>query len=144
MVSNIRQQVIWQQMKAKMKEGRLQTVVISEKEVIWMDKHEIWVNEMMFDIHSKELKDGMFIFKGMYDLEETILVKKQKATSEKNAESHKLLTQFFQYLHTIYYKYTPDVQDFNGPSPELIIFPIPLPVHPFIPLLTPPPQPVIT
>ena len=68
-----------------------------------MDKHEIWVNDHMFDIHSKKLEHGVYTFTGLYDDDETELVKKQQGATEEDKQQNKLLSQLFKCLHTIFY-----------------------------------------
>jgi len=70
--------------------------------VIWMDKHEIWINEHMFDIHSKKLENGIYTFTGLYDEDETELVKKERKATGNSAEQNKLLAQFFKHLPAFY------------------------------------------
>ena len=95
-----RQQLIKHEMKEMLETSRLQTITIKEKDVVWMDDHEIWVNEHMFDIHTKKLENGNYTFTGLYDEEETNLVKKHKDTTEKNSEENQLLSSLFQLLQT--------------------------------------------
>ena len=89
---------IREKMKDKMETDKLQKIVLQEDKVVWMDKHEIWVNEHMFDIHSKKLEKGVYTFTGLYDEEETELVKKEKKAAENNNEQSKLLVHFFKLL----------------------------------------------
>jgi hypothetical protein len=91
------------QMKEKLEKQTLQTIILPEEEVIWMDKHEIWVNDHMFDIRSKKLENGIYTFTGLYDEDETILVMKEKKAMGKDKEENKILTQFFQCIHTVFY-----------------------------------------
>ncbi len=132
--------MIWHEMKEKLETSLLQTITINEKEVVWMDDHEIWVNEHMFDIQTKKLKNGIYTFTGLYDEEETNLVKKYKETTEKNNEDGQLLSSLFELLESTF------IQD---DANSLITDPIiteyrPLILHnmssPFINILTPPPQ----
>jgi hypothetical protein len=101
---DIKKNIIQTRMREKLGMENLQTIKIAEKDVIWMDKHEIWVNEHMFDIHSKELQDGFYIFTGLYDEDETELVLDQHKNSEKNQEQSQLLSQLFKCLHSVFYQ----------------------------------------
>jgi hypothetical protein len=103
-IITVKKHEVRHRMKEKMERQTLQTIVLPEGEVVWMDKHEIWVNEHMFDIHSKELKNGIYTFIGLYDEEETTLVLKEKNATRKNKEENKILAQLFQCIHTIFYK----------------------------------------
>ena len=98
----LKQQMIRHEMKEKLETSLLQTITINEKDVVWMDDHEIWVNEHMFDIHTKKLENGIYTFTGLYDEEETNLVKKHKDTTEKNNEENQLLSSLFQLLQSAF------------------------------------------
>jgi hypothetical protein len=89
-------------MKKKLESENLQTITIAENKVVWMDKHEIWVNNRMFDIHSKILKNGVYTFTGLYDEKETLLVEKHKRSSEKNNHENKLISLLFKCLQNIF------------------------------------------
>ncbi len=93
---DIKQEFIRRQMKKKVAAVRqLHTVVVPEKEVVWMDDHEIWVNESMFDISSMKLENGLYTFTGLYDEEETRLVKQRNQHSQKGREENKTLSLLF-------------------------------------------------
>ena len=98
-------------MKKELEIRELHTVVIPESEVIWMDKHEIWVNNSMFDIQTKELENGIYTFTGLYDEEETILVEKERNETGKADEKNKLLARLFKNLPVFF-----DQQDENSTS----------------------------
>lgn len=95
-------------MKEKLETDKLQTIVLPEEKVIWMDKHEIWVNEHMFDIHSKELVNGVYTFTGLYDEDETELVKKERQATGNSNEQNKILAHFFKQLPAFYDATTED------------------------------------
>jgi hypothetical protein len=99
----LKKEGIHHKMKGKLKNQSLQTITLPENAVVWMDKHEIWVNNSMFDIHSKKLENGIYTFTGLYDDDETELVMQQQDTTEKDKQQNKLLTQFFKSLHNIFY-----------------------------------------
>ncbi len=73
------------------KKTELQTVLVPAQDVVWMDKHEIWINEQMFDIASVQIRDGIYTFTGMYDSEETEVVKKQMQPTQTGKEQQQLL-----------------------------------------------------
>ena len=105
-----------------------------------MDDHEIWVNEHMFDIRTKKLENGIYTFAGLYDEQETNLVKKHKDTTEKNNEENQVLSSLFQLLHSAFIE-----DEANSPITALIITEYsPLILQhissPFKNILTPPPQ----
>jgi hypothetical protein len=102
-VTTVKKLEIWERMKEKLETHTLQTISLPEDKVVWMDKHEIWVNDQMFDIHSKKLEDGVYTFTGLYDEEETELVMKEKDAMEKNDEKNTILARLFQNIGTIFY-----------------------------------------
>lgn len=127
-------------MKEKLEISLLQTITINEKDVVWMDDHEIWVNEHMFDIHTKKLENGVYTFTGLYDEEETNLVKKHKDTTEKNNEENQLISSLFQLLQSSFIE-----TETNSPVIGILISEYsPLILQhisfPFKNILTPPPQ----
>ena len=133
-------QIIRHEMKEKLETSLLQTITINEKDVVWMDDHEIWVNEHMFDIHTKKLEDGVYTFTGLYDEQETNLVNKHKGTTEKNTEESRLLSSLFQLLQSAFIE-----DEANSMLTDLIITEYrPLILEnissPFINIITPPPQ----
>ncbi len=93
----LKKQGIYIRMREKMEYQSLQTIVVPENEVVWMDKHEIWVNNKMFDISSRSLENGTYTFTGLYDEDETKLVEKEKNAAGENNDS-KILAQLFKYL----------------------------------------------
>ena len=89
-------------MREKMETHQLETVIIPENEVKWMDDHEIWVNDHMFDIRTRKLENGLYTFTGMYDEDETLLVKKQVETNNKQQPENDLAAQLFKCLKGFY------------------------------------------
>ncbi len=98
----VKEQVIQVQMKKKLESHELQTVIVPEEKVIWMDDHEIWVNESMFDIRTQKLENGVYTFTGMYDADETALVQQQQKTTKSQSDQHKQLVQTFHCLKNVF------------------------------------------
>jgi len=136
----IKQQVIRYEMKEKLETSLLQTIKINEKDVVWMDGHEIWVNEHMFDIHAKKLENGIYTFTGLYDEEETNLVKKHKDTTEKNNEENRLLSSLFQLLQSSFLDNEASSLITDLPITEYCPLILQHMSSPFMNILTPPPQ----
>lgn len=126
-------------MKGRLETEKLQTIVLPEEKVIWMDKHEIWVNEHMFDIHSKKLENGVYTFTGLYDEDETELVKKERKTTDDNNGQDKLLVQFFKNLPALY---DPAIGDINIPTSHYFFnfFGSQHSISQYKEIITPPPQ----
>lgn len=101
-------------MKAKLEHQQLQQITVPASEVIWMDKHEIWINESMFDIQSFKLENGVYTFVGLYDDDETEIVKDQEKNGRKSKEEAQVLAQLFKWLHNTY-KETSEEKVFLAP-----------------------------
>jgi hypothetical protein len=94
----LKKKEIRHRMEEELRVRELVTVVIPESEVIWMDDHEIWANNSMFDIQTKKLENGIYTFTGLYDAEETLLVEQERKEAGKAKEQCKLLSQLFKHL----------------------------------------------
>ncbi len=81
----------------------LQIVSIPESEVIWMGKHEININNRMFDISTVRLEKGIYTFTGLYDDEETELRKQQRNPVSQSTENMYILSQAFKFLQNVYF-----------------------------------------
>ncbi|MDZ4808487.1 MAG: hypothetical protein SGI96_09465 [Bacteroidota bacterium] len=135
----IRKYDIHKRMKEKLESQHLQTIIIQENVVTWMDKHEIWVNNSMFDIHTKKLENGICTFTGLYDDDETILVEQERNAAGKNNEQTKLLVQLFKCLPAFCNEHS----EIHNPLSEHDCYsPLisPMPTSQFREILTPPPQ----
>jgi hypothetical protein len=127
-------------MKEKLESENLQTITIAENKVVWMDKNEIWINNSMFDIHSKILKNGVYTFTGLYDEKETLLVEKHKRSSEKNNNENKLISQLFKCLQNIFSSSIYCNSETSTRGFHVNNFLTPPLANPFLARLTPPPQ----
>jgi hypothetical protein len=137
---DIKQRMIRERMKEELETSSLQELTIPEKDVVWMDKHEIWVNDRMFDIHSRSLVDGVYHFTGLYDEDETRLVKELQKTTGKSNEDNRLLTQFFKCLPNIFID---NHWHLSYPEKELLTmqgYIAAFADEPFRIIITPPPQ----
>lgn len=137
---SLRKEDIHRRMKDELKSKDLQTVVIAENSVHWMDEHEIWVDNSMFDIHTQQLENGIYTFTGLYDNDETELVLEQQANNENDPEQNELLTQLFQCLNNLFHSppqefntdFKKSAVDFNQHSSNLLTL--------SQEIITPPPQ----
>lgn len=136
---SLKKEQIHREIKKEFGKGNLQTVILSENEVIWMDKHEIWVNNSMFDIATKKLENGIYTFTGLYDDDETKLVKKEKESSEKNNEQNKLLSQILKTL-PVFCTSSGELIHFKKPCSLFYSFVLEYYEEPFKKILIPPPQ----
>lgn len=127
-------------MKKQLEQKDLQTVILPENEVVWMDKHEIWINDHMFDIHNRKLENGVYTFTGLYDEAETILVKKERDATGKSKEENKLLSQLFKCIHTIFYTRSATFDSLASPHYYNVCFVTGGPIAQFREIPTPPPR----
>jgi hypothetical protein len=137
----IQQRVIQHRMKERLETQFLHNITVAEKDVHWMeDEKEIWVNGRMFDIESSHLQNGVYVFSGLYDEEETALMDRLQKDYHNNSTNSKQLVQLFQFLQSCY----------NNPQEEIVL-PENIPGDKFIPessplasqfisIFTPPPQ----
>ena len=100
---SVKKEGIHHRMEEELESEDLQTIILPEAAVVWMDKHEIWVNNSMFDIHSKKLENGIYTFTGLYDNDETELVLEQQTNTENDFQQNKMLARLFLCLHNIFY-----------------------------------------
>ncbi len=64
----------------------------------------------MFDVKSYSVENGLYFFKGLFDDDETVLVKQIESSTKPNNESgNRLLVQIFQLLQLI----SPENHDVN-------------------------------
>ena len=137
-----KQQLIRHEMKEKLEREMLHTIIVPEAEVQWVKyKKEIRFQEKMFDIKSFTIKNGQYIFTGLYDEEETALTNYfGKSTEQKNDSRSKILSAFFQLLQSIYPADSDEIlisMNISKTFCPLILQDI---SSPFINILTPPPQ----
>ena len=137
---DIKQGVIRHRMKEKLEQQQLQKIVIPESKVIWIDKHEIRINDCMFDIHSSSLENGIYTFTGLYDEEETRLMKQRDETSGNNEEENKLLSKLLHWLQSTYKNNEDDVVIFKYYSKKIDSVRITSLIKLFPEIPTPPPR----
>lgn len=130
-------------MKERMEEQVLRTIAIADNQVHWMEEgKEIWVGGKMFDIESYEHKNGMTIFHGLYDDEETSLRNHFNEAWKKNSSNHNQLLYglLFQFLSGIYYDHPADISILPLNQQNLFAFAsLNIPTQ-FKTIHTPPPQ----
>lgn len=129
-------------MKERMEKQLLQTITLINSEIQWVKKgKEIRVQGKMFDIKSIEYKNGITIFHGLYDEEETLLNKHFNEGWKKNmAQQNQLLMQFFQSLQVFYYPASTAIFSTTENPNHLVSYSFPALPSQFKLILTPPPQ----
>jgi hypothetical protein len=97
---HLQQRHIRHQMKEKLEQQYLTTVVLEKKSVHWIKPgKEILLGDRMFDIKTVQTDQDHFIFTGLYDDEETNVVNKMKDyRKQENNGGSKLLVQLMQVL----------------------------------------------
>ncbi len=139
---SFKQQLIRHRMHRRLEEQQLHTLVLPDSSVRWAEEgKEIWVEGRLFDVESMEQKDGMTVFHGLYDEEETELEKMFNNAWKKNLTSqHRLLAKIFQCLSGFYCNCLPSFNSVLNKSTYTFSYFTPsLPVW-VRPILTPPPQ----
>ncbi len=135
----IQQQIIRHEMKEKLEEELLHTIAIPKEQAVWVKYNkEISVGNKLFDVKSFSEKNGMYIFLGLYDAEETALNElMEKESDEKNGNEY---SQLFQWLQSPCTGLAFDSYLVSGHN-KIFCFPILQHISsPFINILTPPPQ----
>ena len=128
-------------MKEKLEKEHLITIVVPLNKVTWINRHEAWINDRLFDIHSVSKKKDYYTFTGLYDETETILKKRFTENTRKNNQENKLLARFFKSLQQVFFLQN-DTNDtlFSIVKNLPEAFSATVPVKPFRNILTPPPQ----
>lgn len=138
----VKEQVIHWKMRNKLGRDQLLTISLKADEVVWMDKHEILVDGYMFDISTQKLENGVYTFTGLFDKEETELVKNHQGHHDRNKDNQTQLLQTVFSLITITGDDSFEETHFNNLErlyPATLTLQIQSPV---LDQLTPPPQTV--
>ena len=126
-------------MEEQFESSGLTIVIIPEIEVQWMDEHEIWVNNKMFDISTFKLENGMDTFTGLYDERETLLVEFEKNRASADPDKNRVLGFLFKSL-PCYLESTDSPSAFLAERSIFFQTAAAGPWRPFKEILTPPPQ----
>jgi len=137
----VHQQSIRHKMKVRLEAKVLHTISIPEHDVIWMKNgKEIYVNGKMFDIKSFHINDGVYVFKGLYDDEETVLREQLQKEQESNSTNSKQLTRLFQLLQSFYNDTQSELYFPKTKSGSELIKDNSATISQFISITTPPPR----
>lgn len=98
---DLRQQDIRERMQHKLQKEVLVTIKVAADQVIWMDRNEIWVNEQMFDICTSRQENGEYIFTGLYDEEETLVLLEREGFHEQSNQKSALAMKYFSWLYSL-------------------------------------------
>ena len=129
-------------MQEKLRERHLTIVAIPASEVKWVEyKKEISINNRLFDVESYSLINDQYLFKGLFDDEETILNENfEKDYDNANENESQLLSKIFQLLQGIYFNDPNDQFVLPGKQNNYNNLALLNMTSPFINILTPPPQ----
>lgn len=88
----------------RLEKEHLQTISIPVASLQWAKPgKEIWVNNQLFDVKSYQYENGVYTFRGLYDEDETLIVKQvRQENSQQDANNTRVLGQLFKLLHSIY------------------------------------------
>lgn len=105
-VLHYRQVVSERRGKERLEREHLQTVSVPQESLRWAKAgKEIWVNNHLFDVKSYRLENGIYTFRGLFDEDETLIVKQvRKQDQQQNTNNTRLLGQLFKLLNTVYYE----------------------------------------
>ena len=141
-----RQQLLRHEMKEKLEEEMLHTITVPEAEVQWIrSEKEIRLEGKMFDIKFFYVRNGEYVFTGLYDEEETALNNYfEKNTDQNEAATNHVLSSLFKLLQSIYADDITETMPLaDGPSTFCRLI-LKNTSPPFKDILTPPPQSAIT
>jgi hypothetical protein len=135
----IKKAVHKQEFKEKRKHDATIVISIPADSVIWIEDDEILIDGEMFDIKASELNNGIYVFKGYFDLAETDLVKMIRHASGESADAKDIWSSYFKWLPLISKEddVEPTIQQFSDVSfiaihSQFANFPLTV--------ITPPPQ----
>lgn len=129
-------------MKERLEEQILVTITLADNEIHWVKQgKEILVQNQMFDVKLIEHINGLTIFHGLFDKEETNLNKYFHERWKKNlTEQNQLIVQLFQCLQGFDFHPASDCLFFSTKKHHTASFISPKLQSPFKTILTPPPQ----
>jgi hypothetical protein len=101
LIQEIRQKQIQHEMKERLEEEQLQTITINKSSFHWEEKgKEAWINGKLFDVKSIKESGDSVLLTGLFDEQETALVKNLfRQQHKENNGDNKLLTGFFHLFH---------------------------------------------
>lgn len=138
----LKQQYIKSEKRRKLTNAQLETVVIAAADVVWFEKgKEIILNNRLFDIASISQEGGKLVIKGIYDGDETHLLKKMHALSRKQQSKALESQTFLAWLLTGFHQTeTISLQPASLQKINHQEKPTPSACKIFLPIHSPPPQ----
>ena len=85
-------------MKESLEREILQTIRVNDQEITWVENgREAWIGNRMFDVKKTIIQNHEYVLVGLFDDQETSLVKKISEEQQKqNLSGYDLLAQLFQ------------------------------------------------
>ena len=115
LVMELQQLYVQHEMVEKLEKENVITIVLAAGEFYWYEKNkEIIVHHKMFDVKEYKVSNGKYIFKGLFDSEETA-IKKAVASSGKSNLIHTLAANLISLAS--YHQ-----SNFSEPSPVTFSF----------------------
>jgi hypothetical protein len=103
LVVAVKRQHIRHEMKEKMEERLLHSVTLQNSGIVWVKaEKEIVIEGRMFDVKRYETKNGITVFTGLYDEEETAL--NGLLDNEWQKGQGKFYMQLFQLLQNVFFQ----------------------------------------
>ena len=129
-------------MKENLEKQLLQTITLDDQHIHWVEKgKELLINGKLFDVENMEAQNGTIVFTGLYDDEETVLIKKlDESCNKKSAGNDQLLSGFFKCLQDIFCDDFLNTLFFPGKPNHLLGPAFPQLPDQFGAILSPPPQ----
>jgi hypothetical protein len=142
----IKQQYARHKMKEKLVTGLLHTIILPEKDIVWVKKNkEIRIDKELFDVKNILKENNKIIITGVFDHEETEIEQKLGHLSGNPNSPNTMLTNLFTLLQNIF-SGTGGLEiqyDFTSPIENKFDFTPSLPELPHT-VITPPPQTMIS
>ena len=102
-MTEMKQRQLKHEAKERLEKINLKTIVLSTRDFRWTETgKEISIHGELFDIKSYSIKNGKFIFSGLFDKDETALDKLEH-NWKNNEEENKLLSELFQALQSVFH-----------------------------------------
>lgn len=100
---SIKQKVIQEQMQEALEQKSLQTIVLNKAQANWKETgKEIIINGELFDVNSYTITKDKITLIGLYDKQETDLIKKvEQLQQQKNKSKTPLDNLIFKFLFTV-------------------------------------------
>jgi len=112
-VTEMKQRQLKHEAKERLEKIKLKTIILSTQDFRWTETgKEISIHGELFDVKSYSIKNGKFIFSGLFDKDETALYKLDH-NWKNNQEENKLISELFQVLQSVFHNSSPLPEPFR-------------------------------